>query len=48
MTAVAATFRHSWDRLSLRVTEALPALMVFGPLAALASLFAATLADLRA
>lgn len=43
-----ATLRHRWERLSLRLTEALPALMVFGPLAALASLFAATLADLRA
>jgi hypothetical protein len=45
---MAATLRHSWSRLSLRIGEALPALMVFGPLAALASLLAATLADLRA
>lgn len=45
---MAATLRQRWDRLSLRLGEALPALMVFGPLAGLASLFAATLADLRA
>ena len=47
MTAL-ATLRDPWRRLSLRIGEALPALMVFGPVAGFVSLFAATLADLRA
>ena len=48
MTAMAATLRARWDRLALRLTDALPALMIFGPVAAMAGLLTATLADLRA
>ena len=42
-----AALRTRWDRFALRLSDALPALMVFGPVAGLLSLMTATLADLR-
>lgn len=45
---MAAALRAGLDRLALRLADALPALMIFGPLAAMAWLVTATLAELRA
>ena len=43
-----AVLRTHWSRFALRLSDALPALMIFGPVAGMISITAATLADLRA
>jgi len=42
-----AAIRIIRERLGLRIADAIPALMVFGPIGAVASIVAASLADLR-
>jgi hypothetical protein len=43
-----AALRTGWERFALRLSDTLPALMIFGPVAGIISIMTATLADLRA